>query len=195
VIGKIPPFSALTLQTKVKRPNDVGTEQFRCISHIQYWTAWNEVEKFECSRINNVETKQGISNEYQSNFTSMAKRKSKPLIRPFSMCFKSCQDVMWKYPHFRTSFCKPKSYLQNDVETALIRCISHFQYWTVWNEVQTFEYSRIHIVETKQGSSSEFQSNFTSMAERKSKASNSTKFDVFLRAVKMWLGKYPHFRL
>jgi hypothetical protein len=38
----------------------------------------------------------------------------------------------------------------NGVKTGLIRCISHIQYWTAWNEVQTFIYSRIHIVETKQ---------------------------------------------
>jgi hypothetical protein len=76
---------------------------------------------------------------------------------------------MWKYPDFRPEFCKPKSYVQNDVITTLIRCISQIQYWTVWNEVQTFEYSRIQIVETKQGLSSEYQSNFTSMAQRKSK--------------------------
>jgi hypothetical protein len=76
---------------------------------------------------------------------------------------------MRKYPNFRPQFCKPKSFVQNDVKTALIRCISHIQYWTVWNEVQTFEWSRIHIVESKQCLSNEYQSNFTSMAKRKSK--------------------------
>jgi hypothetical protein len=77
---------------------------------------------------------------------------------------------MGKYPHFRDKFCKPKSYVRNDVKTALIRYISYIQYWTVWEEVQTFEYSRIHFVENKQGLSNEYQSNFTSIAKRKSKS-------------------------
>jgi hypothetical protein len=76
---------------------------------------------------------------------------------------------MRKYPHFRLKFRKPKSYVQNDVIPALIRCVSHIQYWTVCNKVETFEYSGIQIVETKQGLSSEYQSNYTSMAIRKSK--------------------------
>jgi hypothetical protein len=83
--------------------------------------------------------------------------------------FKSRQDVMGKYPHFPPYFCKPKSYVQNDVKTALIQCISHIQYWTFWNEVQTFQYSWIHIVETKQCLTKEYQSNITSIAEQKSK--------------------------
>jgi hypothetical protein len=86
--GKIPPFSALILQTKVIYvQNDVIPALIPCISHIQYWTVWNEAEAFDYSRIQFVDTKQGLSSEYQSNFTSMANRKSKPLIRPNSMCF------------------------------------------------------------------------------------------------------------
>jgi hypothetical protein len=42
--------------------------------------------------------------------------------------FESRQDVMGNYSHFRLLFCKPKSYIQNDLKTALIRCISHIQY-------------------------------------------------------------------
>jgi hypothetical protein len=83
---------------------------------------------FEYYRIHIAETKQGILSECQSNFTFMAKRKSKPPIRPHSMCFKSRQDVMGKYPHFRLLFCEPNSYLQNDGKIALIRCISHIPY-------------------------------------------------------------------
>jgi hypothetical protein len=75
---------------------------------------------------------------------------------------------MGKYPIFGPNFAN-QSYVQNDVKTALIQWISHNQYWTVWNEVQTFEYSRIHSVETEQVLSNEYQSNFTSMAKRKSK--------------------------
>jgi hypothetical protein len=67
--------------------NDVKTAIIRCISIIQYWTVWNEFQTFEYSRTHIVETKQGLSNEYQSNFTSMAKRKSQPLIRPKSICY------------------------------------------------------------------------------------------------------------
>jgi hypothetical protein len=67
--------------------NDVITALIRCILHIQYWTVWNEVQTFECSRIQIVDTKQGLSSEYQSNLTSMAKRKPEPLIRPNSMYF------------------------------------------------------------------------------------------------------------
>jgi hypothetical protein len=54
---------------------------------VRLITVWNEVEMFEYSRIHIVETKQGLSGEYQSNFPSMAKRKSMTLIRPNSMCF------------------------------------------------------------------------------------------------------------
>jgi hypothetical protein len=64
-----------------QRKKWLKTPLIRCISHIQYWTVWNEVETFEYSR------KQSLSNEYQSNFTSMANRKSKPLIRLNSKCF------------------------------------------------------------------------------------------------------------
>jgi hypothetical protein len=85
--------------------------------------------------------------------------------------FESRQEVIWKYPHIRPKFCKPNSYVQNDVKTELIRCISHI-HWTVWNQVQTLEYSRIHVFETKQGLSREYQSNFTSMAKRKSEPLN-----------------------
>jgi hypothetical protein len=81
------PFSALILRTKVIRTNDLKTKLIRCISQIQYWTVWNEVQTFECSRIRVVETKQGLSNEYQSSFTSVSKGKSKPLIRPNSRSF------------------------------------------------------------------------------------------------------------
>jgi hypothetical protein len=84
---KVPPFSALVLQTKVIRTNDVKTAPIRCISRIQCWTVWNDVQTFENSRIHVIETKQGLSSEYQSNFTSEVKRKSKPLIRLNSMCF------------------------------------------------------------------------------------------------------------
>jgi hypothetical protein len=48
---------------------------------------FNEVRTFEFSRIHIVANKQGLSNECQSNFTSIGKRKSKILIRPNSMCF------------------------------------------------------------------------------------------------------------
>jgi hypothetical protein len=84
------------------------------------------------------------------------------------MCFYDPSRCDLKYPYFQPLFCKPKSYVQIDVRTALIRCLSHLQYWTDWNEAETFEYSRIHIDEIKQGLSSEYQSNFTSMAKRKS---------------------------
>jgi hypothetical protein len=67
--------------------NDGKTELIRCISPIQYWTVWNEVQTFENSWIHIVETKQGLSSVYQSNFTSIDKPKSKTLIRPNSMCF------------------------------------------------------------------------------------------------------------
>jgi hypothetical protein len=64
---------------------------------------------------------------------------------------------MGKYPYFRPLFYKPKSYVPNDVKTDLIRYISYIQYWTVSNEVETFEYSGIHVVEAKQGLSNEYQ--------------------------------------
>jgi hypothetical protein len=64
----------------------VKTAQIRCISHTQYWTVWNEVQTFKYSWVHIVETKQGLSSEYQSNSTYMAERKSKPLIRPNSVC-------------------------------------------------------------------------------------------------------------
>jgi hypothetical protein len=126
--------------------NDVKPALIRCISHIQCWTVWNEVQTFEYSRIHIVETKQGFSSEYQSNLTSMAKGKAKPLIRPNSMWFWELSRCDWKISQFRPKFCKSNPYVQNDVKSALIRCISHIQYWNVWNEVETFEYSRIHIV-------------------------------------------------
>jgi hypothetical protein len=129
--------------------NDVKTAQIRCISHIQCWTVWNEIQTFEYSRIHIVETKQGLLNEYQSNFNSIGKRKSKPLIRPNSMGFYGPVRCNSKIPPFSALILQTKVIrTQNDVKTALIRCISHIQYRTVWNEVQTFEYSWIHIVET-----------------------------------------------
>jgi hypothetical protein len=67
--------------------NGVKTALIRCISRIQYWTFRNDFQTFGYSRIDIVETKQGLSNEYQWNFTSVAEQKSKPLIRPNSMCF------------------------------------------------------------------------------------------------------------
>jgi hypothetical protein len=70
----------------------------------QYWNVWNEVEMFEYSRIHFIETKKGLSSEYLSNFTSVAKRTSNPLIRPNSMCFKNRQDVMGKFPIFGPNF-------------------------------------------------------------------------------------------
>jgi hypothetical protein len=72
-------------------------------------------------------------------------------------------------PIFGPNFANQKSYVQNDAKTALIRCISHIKYWTIWNEVQTIEYFRIHIVETKRSLPSEYQSNIISMTKRKSK--------------------------
>jgi hypothetical protein len=107
-------------------------------------------------------------NEYQSNFTSTGKRRSKHLIRPYSTCFEEPSRCVRKILSFSTLILQTILIRTNDVKTALIRCISHIQYWTVLNEVQTFEYSRIHIVETKQGLSSEYQSNFTSTGKRKS---------------------------
>jgi hypothetical protein len=104
----------------------------------------------------------------QLNFTFMVQQKSKPLFRPNSMCFWEPSRCDGKIPHFRPKFCKSNPYVQNEVKAALIRCISHIQYRNVWNKVETFEYSRIHIVETKKGFSSEYQSNFTSIAKRTS---------------------------
>jgi hypothetical protein len=149
--GKMPQFSEPILQTKVIRSNDVKTALIRCISHIQYWTVWNEVQTFETSRIHIVEIKQGLSSVYQSNFTSIDKPKSKPLIRPNSMCFWDLSWCDWKIPPFSNLILQTKVIRTNDVKTALIRWISHLQYWTVWNEVQTCEHSRIHIGETKHG--------------------------------------------
>jgi hypothetical protein len=146
----------------------VKTALIRCISHIQYWTVWNKVQTFENSRIHIVETKQVLSSVYQLNFTSNDKPKSKPLIRHNSMCFWDLSRCDGKLPIFSALISKPKSYVWNDVKTALIRCISLIQHWTVWNEFETFEFSRIHIVETKQGIWNEYKSNFTSMAKRKS---------------------------
>jgi hypothetical protein len=60
------------------------------------------------------------------------------------------------------------SYEQNDLKTALIRHFTNIQYRTDWNEVETFEYSRIHIVETKHGLLNEYKSNLTSISKRKS---------------------------
>jgi hypothetical protein len=80
--------------------SDVKTALIRCISHIQYWTDWTEVETFEYSWIHIVETNQGLSNEYQSNITSMGKRKSKHLIRPNSKCFWEMSRCDWKTPPF-----------------------------------------------------------------------------------------------
>jgi hypothetical protein len=140
-----------------------------CISHIQYWTVWNEVQTFEYSWIHIVEIKQGLWSVYQSNFTSMYKPKSKPLIRPNKMSFWDFSRCAGKLPTFSALILQIKVLRTNDVNTALNRWVSHLQYWTIWNEVQTFEYSRIHFVEIKQGLSREYQSNFTSMAKQKSK--------------------------
>jgi hypothetical protein len=91
----------------------VKTALIRCISHMQYWTVWNEVQTFEYSRIHIVETKQGLSNEYQSYFTSMPKRKSKILIRPNSICFWEPSRCDGKIPPFldlilQTKFIRTK---------------------------------------------------------------------------------------
>jgi hypothetical protein len=129
---------------------------------------WNEVKTFEYSRIHIVESKHGLSNEYQSNFTTTAKRKSKPLIRPNAMCFYDLSRCDEKIPPFSAIILQTKVIRTNDVKTALIRCISLIQYWTVWNEVKTFEYCQINIVESKNGLSNEYQSNFTTMSKRKS---------------------------
>jgi hypothetical protein len=86
----------------------VKTAIIRCISHIQYWNVWNEVQTFEYSRIHIVESKQGLSNEYQSNFTSMAKRKSMPLIRPNSMCFWEPSRCDRKIPLFSALILQTK---------------------------------------------------------------------------------------
>jgi hypothetical protein len=147
---------------------DVKTSLIQCISNIQYWTVWNEVQTCESARTYSVETKQGLSREYQSNFTSTAKRKSKPLIRPSSRCLWEQSRCDLKIPPFSALILQTKFIRKNDVKTALVRWITHIQYWTVLNEVQTCEYSRRQNNETKQGLSSEYQLNYTSMAIRKS---------------------------
>jgi hypothetical protein len=142
-------FSALILQTKVIRTkwceNRANSMHFthpilNCLERgsnvriLPNTYRWNQARFIE-----------GI----QLNFTSMVQQKSKPLFRPNSMCFWEPPISDVKIPHFRPKFCKWNPYVQNDVKSALIRCISYIQYLNVWNEVETFEYSRIHIVETK----------------------------------------------
>jgi hypothetical protein len=63
---------------------------------------------FEYSRIYIIEAKQGLSSEHQSNFNSMAKRKSKPLIRPNPMCFYDPSRFDGKIPQFSALILQTK---------------------------------------------------------------------------------------
>jgi hypothetical protein len=66
-----------------------------------------------------VEAKQGLSNECQSNFTSMAKRKTNKRIRPNPMCFWEQSRCDGKIPPFLALILQTKVIRTNDVKTAL----------------------------------------------------------------------------
>jgi hypothetical protein len=166
--GKIPPFSALILQTKV-----IGTKWCQNRTNSMHFThrtlnrlerGWNVRILTNTYRWNQTRFIEGI----QLNFTCTAKQKSKPLFQLNAMGFWEPSRCDGKIPPFSAQILQIKSIRTNDVKTGLIRCISHIQCWNVWNEVETFEYSRNHIVETKKGLSSEYQSNFTPISKRTS---------------------------
>jgi hypothetical protein len=168
-MGKYPHFRQIFCKPKSYVQNDVKTALIRCISHLQYWSVWNEFQTFEYSRIHIFETKQGLSNEYQSNITCIAKRKSKPLIRPNSMCFYDPSRCDGDIPQFsililqtkvmRTKWCENRSNSMHFTHPILkrleresnVRILPNIYRWN------------------QQDLSSEYQSNFTSMAKPKSK--------------------------
>jgi hypothetical protein len=139
-----------------------------CITHILYWTAWNQVETIDYSRILIVETKKGFSSEYHSNFTSTAEEKSKPLFRPNSLCFWEPSWCDSKIPLFsvlnlqiksiRTKWCENRANSMHFTHPILNRLERG---WNVRILPNTYHWN-------KKGFSSEYHSNFTSMAKRTS---------------------------
>jgi hypothetical protein len=102
------PFSALISQTKVTR-----TKWCENRSDSMYFThpILNRLERGWKIRIlpNTYRwQKQGLSNEYQSNLNSMAKRELKPLMRPNSMCFWEPSRCDRKIPPFSAIILQTK---------------------------------------------------------------------------------------
>jgi hypothetical protein len=171
----------------------VKTGLIRCISHTQYWTVLNEVHTFEHSQIHIVETKQGLSTEYQSNITSMAKRKSKNLIRPYSMCFWEPSRCDGKIPPFSaiilqtkvigTKWCQNRANSMHFIHLMLNRLergsnVRIHPNTCRWNQTKFIELISVHL---------------TSMAKRKLKPLIRLNSRCFKSSHNV-MGKYPHFR-
>jgi hypothetical protein len=130
--------------------------------------------------------KQCLSSEYQSNFTTMVKRKTKPLIRPNSIFFQELSRCDVKVHPFsalislcnviRTKWCKNSAnstHFTHPILNLLERG------WNVRILPNTYRRNKTRFIER-------ISVELHFYGQTKVKASNSTYFNVFLIAVKVW---------